>query len=262
MELRTLGPVVLVAALVLLGLRFVPGWWRRRWREARALTEADDPAATADLPEGARAVDTVIASEPASARVTEPGSNVRTALRSTAPAAEGVATVTVSALTLCFDGDVRDRLQLELDGLVAARKGTLAELTAQLAGLVMRHLGAISGARVEHTGAADVANARPQFEAWLARGRGLDAPDGEGVRADDPGASVVAVFLVARKGGPAWIEPPTDLRALRGAIDAVMRGAGPVLALEVLFVPSGLRAGLSSAARQSRFGDLTAMRAR
>jgi len=272
---RPLVPAVLVLALLVLGLRRLPGRFGQALRASRRLA-ADDPAATADLPET-----TVAPAAPETAR-TAPvresvrvvpgpatgtqGVNARTASRhgegGTSPGGRA-AQVTVTAVTLSFDSDVRGRFQVELDALVAsaAQEGLRAVCTG-LQSLLARNLGAVSAARVEHLGCETLVEARPRFDGWVAAARKAQAASDAGalVAADDGSGQVVVTVLVARRQGPGQVDPPRDLRALRGVLGAVLVGEGAVLALELVVTPEEARSALTEAARGQRFVGLTAMR--
>lgn len=274
---RPLVPAVLVLALLVLGLRRFPGRVGQALRASRRLA-ADDPAATADLPEILPApVGLVPPGDPvppaAGARVGLPsalstqGVNARTASRHGEGGPSGQqAEVTVTAVTLSLDSDVRGRLQVELDALVGTpAQAGLGAVCTGLQGLLARNLGAVSAARVDHAVCEALADARPRFEAWVqaAPGAQKGGDPGAVVAADEGHGQVVVTVVVARRQGPGRVDPPRDLRALRGVLEAVLVGAGrgAVLALEVVVTPEEARWALTEAARGQRFVGLTSMRA-
>lgn len=274
---RPLVPAVLVLALLALGLRRVPRRVLQALRASRRLA-ADDPDATADLPEP-----TAPATAPATATATAPGGpvaalrvapgaatttqglNARTAPRAVDTGVSNArAAVTVTALTLSLDSDVRGRLQAELDALVARAAGEgLVAVCAGLQSLLARNLGAVSAARVEHEGRASVPEARPRFDAWVEAARTADTTGPGVIAADEGGGQVVVTVVVARRQGPDHIETPGDLRALREALAAVLVAseARAILALEVVLTPRDEHGALTHAARAQRFPTLSAMRA-
>lgn len=262
-------PAVLVLALLALGLRRVPRRIVEAFRASRRLA-ADDPAATADLP-GARDAVTlpeasgVTVHVAAGAATSTQGVNARRASRAIDTGVSPVrAAVTVTALTLSFDSDVRGRLQVELDALVARASGDgLVAVCAGLQSLLARNLGAVSAAWVEHESRGSVSEARPRFEAWVEAARGADAAGPGVIAADEGNGQVVVSVVVARRQGPDGIEAPGDLRALRDALSAVLVAseARAILALEVVLTPRDDHAALTPAARAQRFPRLSAMRA-
>lgn len=270
---RPLVPAVLVLALLALGLRRVPRRVLQALRASRRMA-ADDPDATADLPEPAP-----LAPAPATASggpvealrvapgaaTTTQGLNARTAPRAVDTGVSNArAAVTVTALTLSLDSDVRGRLQAELDALVARAAGEgLVAVCAGLQSLLARNLGAVSAARVEHESRGSVPEARPRFDAWVEAARTADTTGPGVIAADEGGGQVVVTVVVARRQGPDHIETPGDLRALREALAAVLVAseARAILALEVVLTPRDEHGALTHSARAQRFPALTAMRA-
>ncbi len=277
---RPLVPAVLVLALLVLGLRRFPGRVGQALRASRRLA-ADDPAATADLPDlrpvpaspGVPVTPVSPVPPSAGARSGQPsalrtqGVNARTASRHGEGGPSGQqAEVTVTAVTLSLDCDVRGRLQVELDALVGATaQAGLGAVCTGLQGLLARNLGAVSAARVDHAVCEALADARPRFEAWVQSAPGANGGGDPGalVAADEGHGQVVVTVVVARRQGPGRVDPPRDLRALRGVLEAVLVGAGrgAVLALEVVVTPEEARWALTEAARGQRFVGLTSMRA-
>jgi hypothetical protein len=272
---RPLVPAVLVLALLALGLRRVPRRVLQALRASRRMA-ADDPDATADLPEPTTLATAPVTSTapggpvealrvaPGAATTTQ-GFNARTAPRTVDTGVSNArAAVTVTALTLSFDSDVRGRLQAELDALVARAAGEgLVAVCAGLQSLLARNLGAVSAARVEHEGRASVPEARPRFDAWVEAARAADTAGPGVIAADEGGGQVVVTVVVARRQGPDHIEAPGDLRALREALAAVLVASESraILALEVVLTPRDEHGALTNAARAQRFPTLTAMRA-